>query len=195
VIFLYFCAILRIFFWCVMGIKRVIQDRKLASIGSLKQRGRWRPGENSLQLVGLILCLEDVSEIKSLKRMQTLFKGMGAVCYSCIYQKNTRIEIPDGLIDEHTVLLDRKSTNWYGLVRPGLADVFLRESFDMVLNLSKEFFFTTTCLASLSKAALKIGRYESPQNPYCIVLEVNQDDNDKAFMVLLNSVLQIIRFE
>ena len=178
-----------------MGIKDVIQNRKLASIKRIKHNGRWRPGENPLQLVGFILCMEDVSEIIALKKVQSFFTDHGAVCRTCIYLKNEKMEIPEELIDENIILLDRKSVNWYGLLRAGFAEAFIDESFDLMINFSKGYFFTTSYLASVTKASLKIGRYEWPHSSYRIVLNVDQSGDVDVFINLLKSSLQIIKFE
>ena len=178
-----------------MGIKRFIQSRKLASVKPFEQTGKWRPGENPPQLVGLILYLEDVSEIASLQKVHVYFTEMGAVCRTCIYQKNLRIQIPEELVDKDMLFLNQESVNWYGMVRSGFADSFLGESFDLIINLSKEFYFTTSYLASLSKATLKIGRYEWPSSPYRMVLPTRHPNDDDAFIHLLDSSLQFIRFE
>jgi len=178
-----------------MGIKRFIQNRKLASAKPFKPTRRWRPGENSLQLAGLILCMDDTAEIELLKKVQKFLTKEGAVCRTCIYQKNTKTQIPEELIKEGTLLLNQESVNWYGQVRHGHAASFIDESYDLIINLSKNYFFTTTHIAFLSKATLKIGRYEWPLSPYRIVLGTNQNNDINAFIDLLDRNLKIIKFE
>jgi len=178
-----------------MNIKHIIQNRKLSSFKPLEQRGRWRPGENPLRLVGLILCLEDVSELTLLKELKAFFTGQGATCFTCIYKRNAKMNIPQELIEEDMVVLHRESVNWYGLLRPGYADSFIHVPFDLLVNVSKEYFFTTTYLASAAKATLKIGRYEWPISPYRVVLGAKRSDGDDAFFHLLESSLQLIKFK
>jgi len=178
-----------------MGIKRFIQNRKLAFAKPFKPTRRWSPGENSLQLAGLILCVDDTHEIELLKKVRSYLTAKGVVCRTCIYRKNTKVLIPEELINDGTLLLNQESVNWYGQVRLGCASSFIDESYDLVINLSKHFYFTTTHLASLSKATLKIGRYVWPQSPYSIVLGANQNYDIEAFIDLLDRNLQIIKFE
>ncbi|MCL2727949.1 MAG: hypothetical protein FWD56_06155, partial [Bacteroidales bacterium] len=153
-----------------MGIKQIIQNRQLASVKAFKKKGKWRPGETSLRLVGLILCLEDVSELVLLKRVHRLFVKKGAKCRTCIYLKNTKLTVPEELINDNVILLNQKSINWWGMVRPGHVETFIQEPFDLVVNLSKDYFFTTTYLTSLTRATLKIGRYVWPRTAYRVVL-------------------------
>jgi len=171
----------------------MIQDRQLSGLSHVAVEKRWLPGENSLQLVGLILCLEDLSELALLKKVQMLFTGKGVACRTCVYQKNDKILIPTELVDHDIVLLNQKSVNWYGLVRSGCADAFLQESFDLIVNLSKKYFFTTAYMASMAKATLKIGRYVRPQSPYRIVLGAKPSDDEDAFVHLLDNSLKFIR--
>ncbi|MDR2584707.1 MAG: hypothetical protein LBC84_00560 [Prevotellaceae bacterium] len=110
-----------------------------------------------------------------------------------MYKKNAKMEIPLELISSEVVLLGPESVNWYGLVRKGFADAFLKEPFDLILNLSKNYFFTTSYLSSLAKATLKVGRYVRPNAPYRIMLETNQSDDSDAFVHLLEKSLQIVR--
>ena len=177
-----------------MGIKRIIQNRLLVSAKPFAHKRRWRPGETPLQLVGLIYYLEDISELGLVKRVQKLFSAQGAVCHTCIYQKDKKMILPEELIDEDMVLLNRDSLNWYGQVRTGCAEFFLHESFDIIVDLSKDFFFPITYLVSMSKATLKIGRFVHPQGPFRLVLGANNPEDEDAFIELLNSSLQFLQF-
>ena len=178
-----------------MGIKDIIHNRLLASAKPFEQHGRWRPGEKPLRLVGLVLCLEDISEMVSLKKVQAFFTEQGAVCLTCIFKKDKKMEISKDLFDEDTVLLNQDSINWYGAVQTGCVAFFLQKSFDLVINLSKDFFFPVSYLASLTAATIKIGRYLHPYSPYRLVLGANDHGDADAFIHLLNSSLQFIKFE
>jgi len=122
------------------------------------------------------------------------FLKKGAKCRICIYQKNHKLTIPAELINKNVVVLNPKSINWYGMVRPGHVENFVQDPFDLIVNLSQSYFFTTTYLASLARATLKIGRYDWPIASYPIVLGSGQFDDVDAFILLLDDCLQFIRF-
>ena len=103
------------------------------------------------------------------------------------------MQIPQELIDEETVLLNHKSVNWYGLVRPGRAELFMHEPFDLIVNMSRSFFFTTSYLALVANATFKVGRYLQPQNPYNLVLGTKLTDDDGAVIELLRKCLRFIK--
>lgn len=178
-----------------MGIKSVIQNRLLASAKSIVPKGRWRPGKIPLRMVGLILYLEDLSELRLLKRVQDFFIEQGAVCHVCIYQEDKKIEVSEEIIDDDMVLLNRDSINWYGAVRPGCAEFLVHGSFDIVVDLSKGFFFPISYLASLTTATMKIGRYVHPKIPYRLVLGANDPEDADSFFDLLENCLHFISFE
>ena len=193
--YFYFCSMQSLLSREIMGIKRILQNRQLSNVSPYKYEGRWRPGENPLKLVGLILYLEDFTELALLQKVQTFFLGKGVAFRTCIFQKNEKMEIPEEFICHEVLMLNQQSVNWYGLLRPGHAEAFLHESFDLVINLSKKYFFTTTYLASLAKATLKVGREMWPLSPYHVVLGSMQSDDEDAFIHLLDNSLQFIRFE
>jgi len=178
-----------------MGINHVIQKRLLTSAKSFVPKDGWRPGETPLRMVGLILCLEDSSELDLIKRVKKLFTDQGAACHICIFRKDQKLVIPEEVIDDDTILLSSDSINWYGAVRPGCAEFLVHESFDLMLNLSKEYFFSTSYLAALTNATIKIGRYIHPHSSYRLVLGTNDHDNSDAFFELLERCLHFVRFE
>ena len=178
-----------------MGIKHFIQNRQLASVKLFEQGGRWRPGENSLRMVGLIVCVNSDADLSLLQKVRTFFMEKGAVCRVCIYQKSKKMVIPEAWMHEDVLWLNQKSANWLGLLRSGCAEAFLADPFDLLINLSEGFFFTTTYLASIANATLKVGRYVCRFSPYRIVLDGGQSLDDDAFIRLLDSTLQIIKFK
>jgi len=178
-----------------MGFKQVMQNRQLASIKPFVKMVKWNPRESSPRSVGLILYLEDMSELVLLKKVQTFFTKEGAECRTCIFKKNPKQHISEEWVDKSVVLIDQKSVNWYGMIRPGYIESFVHESFDLVINLSKNYFFTTAYVASLAKASLKVGRYVWPLTSYHLVLGTGQSHNEDDFIHLLDSSLQFIRLE
>jgi hypothetical protein len=178
-----------------MGLKRFIQKRLLASAKPFAQKRKWRLGTNPPQLVGMILYMEDTSELVSLKRIRSHFFEQGIACSTCIYKKNKKMTIPEELIEEDMVILDQDSVNWYGMARQGRAESFIWESFDLLIDMSKEFFFTTAYIASRTRATLKIGRGAWPRHPFRIVLGAKPTDSGDEVVNLLFSCLQFITFK
>ena len=176
-----------------MGLKGIIQNSLLRSAKRLEQKAKGHSREVSLRLVGLVIYLDDVTELDSLTMVKTLFTQKGAACFSCIFLKDKKMVIPEEFLDERTIMLDSNSLNWVGVVHPNLTEYFLQEAFDLIINLSKDFFFPTSYLASLAKAGIKVGRYVHPLSSYRLVLAANEPCNNEGFIHLLDSSLQFIK--
>jgi len=116
----------RLFFPVSMVLKGIIQNKLLQSAKRSKQKERWRSRGYPRRLVGLIVCLENLSELASLKRVQAFFTKEGASCYTYIYVKDKKMDVPEEFINEDTILLGSHSVNWFGVVRPGCAEYFLQ---------------------------------------------------------------------
>jgi len=176
-----------------MGIKRILQNRRLSAV-KRDQKARFAPsGAISVRTVGLVLYLEDNDQLTLLEKLCWLFFKRGAVCHVCIYIKNKALIKYQPPRKNDWLVLSKEHVNWYGVVRPGLSDAFFKQSFDILINISPKYFFTTSFIAAKAQAKLKIGRYEWPHSPYQLVLGCDQIIKDDDFISLLKKCLAYIK--
>ncbi|MCL2502241.1 MAG: hypothetical protein FWE30_04140 [Bacteroidales bacterium] len=175
-----------------MGFKELLQNRRLLSILS-RPKPVFAPSDTLFRKVGFIVCLNSVEQLKLVDKLCRLFSEQGDSCSVCIYQRNKKLPVPHSWGDNDWLVLDYKHVNWYGLIRPEAADSFVKQSFDLLINLSPEYYFTTSYMAALTKARLKVGRYVRPQTPYHLVLGIEQAVDGDDFVRLLEDSLKCVK--
>lgn len=82
----------------------------------------------------------------------------------------------------------KKDVNWYGKpVRPSLND-FVREPFQILIDLTIDDNFTTKYITSLSKSSMKIGRKsDENQDFYDFMISLNEDLDMDDFIYFIES--------
>ncbi|MCL1974216.1 MAG: hypothetical protein FWG54_05305 [Bacteroidetes bacterium] len=175
-----------------MGIKALLQSKKFSVLRN-RPKPMLPPSDTLFRKVGLVLCLSNVEQLKMVDILCRLFADQGDLCSVCIYQKNNKLIIPHSWGANDWLVLQPKHVNWYGLIRTGVADRFVQQPFDLLINLSPEYYFTTSYIAALTRARLKVSRYIQPYSPYQLVLGIEHAVDGDDFVRLLDQSLKHVK--
>ena len=175
-----------------MGIKELLQNKKFSALRN-RSNPILAPSDSLFRKVGLVLCLNSIEQLIMVDRLCRLFSDQGDLCSVCVYHKNNKLIIPNSWGSNEWLVLQPKHVNWYGLILSGIADQFVKQSFDVLINLSSEYFFTTSYIAALTRARLKVGRYTQPRNPYQLILGIEQELDGDDFVKLLYESLKCVK--
>jgi len=167
-----------------MGIKELFQNRRF-SVLRKRNKPIYASPDSLFRKVGFVLCLSSLEQLKMVDRLCRLFSDQGDLCSVCIYLKNNKLIIPNSWGSSYWLVLHAKQVNWYGMIRSGVADRFVHQSYDVLINLSPEYCFTTSYIMALTRSRLKVGRYAHPKSPYQLILGIDQELAGEEFVQLL----------
>ncbi len=90
-------------------------------------------------------------------------------------------------------LFCKEDLNWYKRPSSGEINTFITEPFDILIDFSREFLFPLHFIASLSHAAMRVGRMAYSGSPYEFQLTMPENSSDKAYIEQLKHYLQTIQ--
>ena len=103
-------------------------------------------------------------------------------------------EIPQSFLTTvNKRLFCREQLNWYKRPSSDVVDTFIAEPFDILIDFSREFVFPLHYIASLSHAAMRVGRFAYSNNPYEFILTMPKNVEDKEYIEQLKHYLQTIQ--
>ncbi|MGP8214275.1 MAG: DUF6913 domain-containing protein [Bacteroidia bacterium] len=132
--------------------------------------------------VGIIYHAADVNEVELVKKYITYLREMGKKVRSVGYipLKENPGNITTSM--DH-VCFTKKEVNWYFKPAMNFIDNFVKEEFDLLLDLNITMALPLIYVAALSKAKCKVGRYsEKYMNLYDVMIETDDQKTLKYFL-------------
>jgi len=90
-------------------------------------------------------------------------------------------------------LLCKAQTNWFGKPQSDEVETFIKTHFDILIDFSRNENYSLRYIATLSQAAMRVGRLAYPKNPYEFIITMPSGSDDKAFIQQLEQYLQTIQ--
>lgn len=171
----------------IRRIKLFFQNRDLKR--NLKNNNRYVEFQSveSAKTVGVVFVVEDETSYTRienwLKKLVAAGKEVRVVGYH--HSDNVPHYCIPKLKHEY---YSKKDVNWYGKpIRPSLND-FVREPFQILIDLTIDDNFTTKYITSLSKSSMKIGRKsDENQDFYDFMISLNEDLDMDDFIYFIES--------
>jgi len=95
---------------------------------------------------------------------------------------STSKETREPIVSAGVTFLTRDDFNFYGLPAPGKARQFTSISYDLLIDFSLDYDFSTDYLLRVTDARFKVGRANYNDNPYDLIVEVENRGDNIAFI-------------
>jgi hypothetical protein len=149
-----------------MGLKSKIANRALNSrLGSVVREKRVF-NLDSAKSAGV---LWEIDQRESFERLETQLRLAGLTVDSICYVSSKK-----GILPEEIKGFTRKQTSWSEIPESVLADDFIRNKFDILIDLTGQQYFPVVYLTALSEAAFKIGYAGSSVNYFDLNIEFSE---------------------
>lgn len=145
--------------------------------------------------IGLLYYLADEAAyntveafVQSLNEKQ---KKVRLICYS-----DAKI-VPHYFIPKLTQdIVTRKDLNWFRKPAKGFVKEFIGEKFDLLLDLSLSSYFPLQYIAALSKASLKVGRFDEAHTDYYdLMIDTSGVTGLEGFITQIDHYLNMLNQE
>jgi len=143
--------------------------------------------------IGLLYCVTDERSygqiIDFIKKLQNLDKSVIALGF--VMSK----DVPAFFSSSNSYsFFTLKDLNWYNKPSGTFIDNFLKEKFDIVINLSLKDTFPLQYIAGLSDASLKVGKFAGENSPYYdMMIETDTINETSTFIEQITHYLSIIK--
>jgi len=132
-----------------MGFKSKIANRILDSKLSLVVREKKVFNLETAKTAGI---LWEIDQIESFELVQIELKKAGIEAVGMCYSHSKKVMIPAEIKG-----FTRKHSNWSEIPKTELAEDFIKQKFDILIDLTGQKYFQLIYLTALSQAAFKIG--------------------------------------
>ncbi len=136
-------------------------------------------------IIGVVNNTKDFDDITSLQKF--------------LFDKNIQVEVlvyfPGKEIPQQLFLrkginiFNKNEVNWYGKPLLPFVDLFCKEEYDIMIDLSMIDLFPIRWIASLSRSRFKVGSLSYTGNPYDLIIT---DDNNKEISFLTKQVIHYL---
>jgi len=138
-----------------------------------------------IAIIGVVASPKDFDDFTSLQRF--------------LIEKNIQVEVlayfPGKEIPQQLLLrkginiFNRDEVNWYGKPLLPFVDLFCREEYDILIDLSMDELFPIRWIATLSRSKFKVGSLSYSGNPYDLIINV---ENKKEIPYFSEQVLHYL---
>jgi hypothetical protein len=132
-----------------MGLKSKIANRTLNSRLSSMVREKQVFNLDSAKTAGV---LWEFDQKESFDQLIAELKSVGLKADALCYFQTKKVVIPDEIKG-----FSRKQTSWSGIPKSPLAEDFIHQKFDILIDLTSQKYFPVIFITALSEAAFKIG--------------------------------------
>jgi hypothetical protein len=102
-------------------------------------------------------------------------------------------EIPQEFqLFESVNIFTKKETNWYGKPLTTVANEFMTNNFDILIDLSTEEVFPLKWVVSLSKAKFRVGNLSYPDNPNDLIINIKPNEDLSYLISQIKHYLNLI---
>ena len=142
--------------------------------------------------IGVLYSASDINDVELIKKYITYLRDMGKKVRSMGYVplKDLPGNIPTS-IDQQCFTL--KEVNWH--LKPAMSFIgnFVKEEYDLLLDLNINRQLPLTYVAALSKAKCKVGRFTNKHmDLYDVMIEVDKEKNMKYFLQNVDIYMEML---
>lgn len=169
-----------------MFFKEYIQKKALKKIDN--ERVSVYRSLNEIKSVGFIFSFEEENILESIKSFIEILDSR-SVKFSAIGINRLKHPYPKEMLDYRITLLNRCDLNYAGVPYYNLIEQFIDNNYNLYIDFSTNYNFTSDYITRLSKSSFIIGRVNYQDNPYDLILDTNTDGAHRSY---LNSIIHYL---
>ena len=163
-------------------IQNTVGDAVLKRNYKRLSRKRFIHNLSSAQRVGVLFSPSGASELKIVKGFLAFLTNLDIKVFPLAYLDSKKTDI-NMVMEQHINFVDKKHFNWFHRpMTPEIKD-FIKEEFDILINLSMNNILPINFIVSLSRAKLKVGKYFEEKESFTDLMIDIKDSKDMSFLI------------
>lgn len=167
-------------------------NKRIAKHSALHVRKRVVHNLSTAKRLGIVAQVSDEKTLLEVLEIKHTLDEQGIKTNVLIYFPNK--EIPNSFLMRKDVdIIDSKTLNWLKIPVSPIVDTFVQNSFDVLVDLSRDEALPVRWITSVSKSEFRIGINNYAGNPFDLIVAVNLQNNYRAIFSDIRMVLQTIK--